>query len=80
MPSSRLLVVVVILQVLILLTLWGGRPRTVAPAHGQIPDAGAQRLQMIEELRGANERIDRLGRLLESGNLQVRSVSPDENR
>lgn len=74
---NRLLAVIIALQGLTLLGQWTGSPR-IAPAAAQVPDAGAQRLQMIDELRATNQKLDRLVTLLESGKLQVVASTPDE--
>ncbi|MGH7177985.1 MAG: hypothetical protein ACREJC_11435 [Tepidisphaeraceae bacterium] len=76
MKATRLLAIVLALQVLTLLGQWFG-PQWTSPASAQVPDAGAQRLQMIEELRAMNGRLDKLMDVLQDGKLQVRVVSPD---
>jgi hypothetical protein len=75
--ASRLLIVVIVLQSLTLLGQWTGSPR-IAPASAQIPDPGAQRLQMVDEQKATNQKLDRLINLLESGKLQVIASMPDE--
>ena len=69
--SSRWVGVVVVMQAIILVTLWTGGP-AARPAAAQIPDAGAQQQQVIDQLKATNERLDKLVELLTSGNLQVR--------
>ena len=76
MKSSRILSIIVILQGLILLGQWTGSG-PVTPAWGQVPDAAAQRNQMIEELRTLNSKVDKLVDLLNSGKLQVQVAKPD---
>ncbi len=70
MNTTRLLVVIVVLQGLILLGQWTGQG-PVTPAHAQIPDAGAQRREIVSELRTMNGKMDKLIGLLESGKVQV---------
>ena len=80
--SSRLLVVVIALQSLILLGQWTSSG-LVAPAHAAsdaVPDSLNQKSQMIDELRTLNGKMDKLIGLLESGNLQVKVATPDENK
>jgi len=77
MKSSRILGVIVVLQGLILLGQWTGSG-PVTPAWGQVPDAGAQRNQMIEELRTLNGKVDKLVDVLNSGKLQVQLAKADE--
>jgi hypothetical protein len=73
MNTARILIVIVVLQGLILLGQWTGSG-PLAPAAAQVPDAGAQRNQMIDELRRLNGKIDSLTERLESGRLQVQVV------
>jgi hypothetical protein len=76
--AARYLALVVFLQFAVLLTLWGtGMSVPVAKADG-IPDAGAQRDQIIEQLKATNEKLDRLFALLSGGELQVRLSKSDE--
>ena len=77
MNTSRLLVVVIVLQSLMLLGQWVG-PSYVTSAHAQAYDPARDRLQTLDELRSINAKMDRLADILSSGNLQVRVVNPDE--
>jgi hypothetical protein len=79
MNTARILVVIVVLQGLILMGQWtGSGPLT--PAQAQVPDAGAQRIQMIEELRRLNGKMDALVEKLESGKLQVQVEAKAEKK
>ncbi len=76
--SKRWIGVIIALQALILLTLWGAAPRAgVARADG-IPDAGAQREQMVEQQKATNEKLDKLLALLSGGELKVTVNKPEE--
>jgi hypothetical protein len=77
---KKLLVAILIIQCAVLVGQWGGQHSVVQTVHAQVPDAGMQRSQIIEELRQLNGKMDRLLRVLEDGNLQVRTASPDEER
>ena len=77
MKTNRLLGFIIVLQGVILLGQWTGSPR-IAQAGAQIPDPGAQRLQMLDEQKATNEKLDRLINLLESGKLQVIASMPDD--
>lgn len=78
--TTRLLVTVTILQALALLSLWTGHAPTLPQAQAQVPDAGGQRIQIIEELRQVNVKLDKLNELLRGGELQVRVVSTDDRK
>ena len=77
MKTSKLLVAVVILQTLILVSQWTGQS-PVTPAYGQIPDAGGQRQQIIDELKTLNGKMDRMMDSLKSGEIQVRVPKEDK--
>lgn len=79
MQSSKLIVAVLVLQGLVLMGQWTGQG-PLTPAHAQIPDAGAQRAHMLEELKNVNGKLDRLLQVLESGTVQVRPVSSDQKK
>ena len=77
--TNKLLVLIIVLQALTLAGTWlsnGALPI----AYGQVPDGGAQRQAMVDELKNTNSKLDRLAALLESGKLQVRTVAADEKR
>ena len=75
--SSKLLVAVIVLQSLILISQWTGQS-PVTPAFGQIPDAGGQRQQIIDELKTLNGKMDRMHETLKSGEVQVRVPKDDK--
>ena len=68
------------LQCMILIGQWTGPAGYVSTVHAQVPDAGAQRIQMIQELKSLNGKMDNLIRLLEDGNLQVKVANPDDKK
>lgn len=74
--QNRLLASILVLQVLILAGQWTGSSLPVAQA--QVPDAGAQRITMIEELRASNAKLEKMVNILQSGKLQVQVVQPDK--
>jgi hypothetical protein len=71
--TQKLLIAVVVLQGLLLAASWSGQPTAVA-ARGEnaLPDPGARQLQMVEELKGVNARLDRLTAALGSGEVVVK--------
>ena len=79
MKTGKLLVAVIVLQALILVSHWTGTS-PVTPAYGQIPDAGGQRQQIIDELKTLNGKMDRLVETLKSGDVQVHVAKPDEKK
>jgi hypothetical protein len=71
--------IVVVLQAIILLVVVFGGP-SIRSAQAQIPDAGAQRDSMIEQMKASNEKLDKLLNLLSDGHLQVQVITPDESK
>lgn len=77
MFSNRLLGAMLILQCLTLAGQWLGAPAVLPAAQAQIPDAGAQRIQILDELKSLNAKMDKLVGLM-SGPIQVRVTNPEE--
>ncbi len=80
MKSSKLLAVVVVLQGLILIGQWTGGRNYLPQAQAQVPDPANRQLQMLEELRSINTKMDRVVTVLEGGQLQVKVAKPDEDK
>jgi cell division protein FtsB len=78
MRSQKILAVMVVLQVVTLLNMWVGSP--VQHAQAQVADLGAQNLQIIDQLKAENDKLDKLISILESGNLQVHVAKPDDTQ
>lgn len=68
--TRRLLTAVLVLQGLTLAGQWTGQPRP-APASAAIPDPGAQREAVLAEQKATNEKLDKLLKLLTSGEVRV---------
>jgi len=83
MKSSKLLAIVVVLQGLILAGQWTSNTAGFTPsAHAAPPVSNAlnQSEQTVDELKEMNAKLDQLISLLQSGDLQVRVVTPDEKK
>ena len=85
MKTQKLLTAILVLQVLTLLNQWFGSP--ISKAQAQIPDAGAQQLEIINQLKSSNDllkgvdaKLDKLVTIFQSGKLQVVVSKPDENQ
>ncbi len=80
MKSEKILGVIVVLQVLTLVGQWVSTNGGNAQAGAQVPDAGSQRNQMIDQLKSTNDKLDKLVTILEDGKLQVHVISPDDSK
>lgn len=85
MATRRLLAAILVLQIVTILNQWFGGP--ISTAHAQVPDAGAQRLEIIDQLKAnndqlkaVNDKLDKLVSIFESGKLQVQLSKPDDNQ
>ena len=85
MTSHKILTAVLVLQIFTLLNQWFGGP--ISTARGQIPDAGAQQLQIIDELKANNDllkdvddKLDKMITIFQSGKLQVVLSKPDDSQ
>jgi hypothetical protein len=84
MKTQKLLTAILILQAVIILNQWFGGP--ISHVQAQIPDAGAQRYEMIDQLKTSNDtlksiddKLDKLVNIFQSGKVQVTPPKPDEN-
>jgi hypothetical protein len=78
MKSGKILSIILVLQVVILAGQWVSGNGFASQASAQVPDAGSQRNQMIDQLKSINDKLDKLVTILQDGKLQVQTVSPDE--
>jgi hypothetical protein len=85
MTTQKILTAVLVLQVLTILNQWFGGP--ISSARAQIPDAGAQQLQIIDELKanndllkGIDDKLDKMVTIFQSGKLQVVLSKPDDSQ
>ena len=76
-PTFTLLVA---LQVLILISQWTGIGSPQKASMAQIPDSGAQRAEIIEQLKLINANLDKIGAYLSGGKLQVHLADSDEKK
>jgi len=72
--TDRLVVFFVILTCL---RIWIGPFPILERAEAQIPDAGLQRKQLVDEARRTNELLSDIKRILETQTLQVRLQGAD---
>ena len=80
MKSEKILGVIVALQALTLVGQWSMSSGGASQATAQVPDAGSQRNQIIDQLKSTNDKLDKLVTILEDGKLQVHVVSPDDSK
>jgi len=78
-PRSHRLVsrLVVFFVILTCLRIWFGPFPLLERAEAQIPDAGMQRKQLVEEARRTNELLSDIKRILETQTLHVRLQGAD---
>ena len=80
MKTSKLLVAVIALQGLILIGQWSGGTSMLSTAQAQVPDPANRQMQMIDELKTLNGKMDELMQVLRSGDLQVKVAKAEEDK
>lgn len=80
MKTSKLLVAVIALQGLILIGQWSGGTAVLSTAHGQVSDPANRQMQMIDELKSLNSKMDELIAILRAGDVQVRVAKTEEEK
>ena len=76
--THKVMAGVIVLQGLLLAAAWSGQPTAVARGEMNLPDPGARQLQMIDELKTLNAKVDRLNAALLGGELTVK-VAKDKD-
>ena len=79
MKTNKLLVGVLVLQGLILIGQWTGSGYLTS-AQAQIPDPANRQMQMVDELKELNTKMDKLVGILEGGDLQVKGAKSDDEK
>jgi hypothetical protein len=79
MKTNKLLAIIVVLQGLILMGQWTGHGY-LPSAQAQVPDPANRQMQMIEELKSANAKLEQIVSILQGGDLQVKVVKSEENK
>jgi len=79
MKTNKLLVGVLVLQGLILIGQWTGSGYLTS-AQAQIPDPANRQMQMVDELKDLNTKMDKLVGILEGGDLQVKVAKSDDEK
>lgn len=72
--TNKFLVAIIALQGMLIVGQWSGQPNA---AHAKVdssnlPDPGARQIQMIDELKAMNGKLDRLAALVQSGEVTVK--------
>ena len=80
MKTSKLLVAVIALQGLILIGQWSGGTSMLSTAQAQVPDPANRQMQMIDELKSLNGKMDELMQVLRSGDLQVKVAKTEDDK
>jgi hypothetical protein len=76
MKVNKLLAAALVIQAGVIIGLWYGP--AAQPARAEIPDAGAQTVQIIQLLSSTNDKLDRIIGVLQSGDLKATVVKPDD--
>jgi hypothetical protein len=80
--TNKFLVAIIAIQGMLLVGQWSGRPNA---AHAKVdaqnlPDPGARQLQIVDELKSLNGKLERLNALVQSGEVTVKVKQQDQKR
>jgi hypothetical protein len=79
MKTNKLLAVIVVLQGLVLMGQWTGAGYLTS-AQAQLPDPANRQMQMVEELKGINSKLEQMMDMLKGGDLQVKVAKSDDHK
>jgi len=79
MKTNQLLGTVLVLQGLVLIGQWTGG-NYLNSAQAQASDPAGRQIQMIDELKTLNGKMDQVIDLLKGGDLQVKVSKPDDSK
>ncbi len=79
MKTNKLLIGILVLQGLILIGQWTGG-NYLSTAQAQATDPAGRQMQMIDELKTMNGKLDTLIDVLKGGDLQVKVAKPDDSK
>ena len=80
MKATKILCVIAVLQALMLVSIWKGDVFTSRASAGSVPEPGADRKEMIAELKMANEKLAGIEKILDSGKLQVEVIADEKKK
>ena len=80
MKATKILCVIAVLQALMLVSIWKGDGFTSRANAGSVPEPGADRKEMISELKSVNEKLAGIAKILDSGKLQVEVISDEKKK
>ncbi len=80
MKTSKLLGIVIALQVLLLIGQWVAPTTGVARADVPLSNPSERQLAMVDELKTLNGKMDRLISLLQSGSVEVKVAKNDKDK
>ena len=79
MKTNKLLVAILVLNGLVLIGQWTGHGY-VTTASAQIPDPANRQMQIIDELKQVNDKMDQVIGILKGGDLQVKVEQSDDSK
>ena len=79
MKTNKLLAAILVLNALVLIGQWTGHGYLPA-ASAQIPDPANRQMQMIDELKQSNDKLDQIIGILKGGDLQVKVEQSDDSK
>jgi hypothetical protein len=76
MKGNRYLLAALAIQMAVIIGLWYGV--SPQPARAEIPDMGAQLVQVIQLIQASNTKLDKIIDLMQGGTVQVHVAKSDD--
>jgi hypothetical protein len=81
MKNSKWLAAILVMQGMILIGQWTGNRSTLPTAMaGDVPNPAARQMELLDEMKSTNTKLDKIISLMEGGDLQVKVIQPDESK
>ena len=79
MKTNKLLAGILVLNGLVLIGQWTGHGY-VSAAGAQVPDPANRQMQMIDEMKQMNDKLDQIIGIMKGGDLQVKVQQSDDSK
>ncbi len=81
MKHSKWLAAILVMQGMILIGQWTGSRNALPTAMaGDVPNPAARQMELLDEMKSTNTKLDKIIGLMEGGDLQVKVIQSDESK
>jgi hypothetical protein len=77
-PTQKLLTGILVLQGLLLAGQWLGQPSIASARADALPNPSERQMQMVDELKQLNAKVDKLSSMLANGEVTVKVAKEEK--